>query len=75
MFLYSFIVGIRCAAHTVQLSIGDTLKNSWDDDTTETYLSVIALARKVVKELRTSNNMMIINRLKLTKPILDCPTR
>jgi hypothetical protein len=60
--------GIRCAAHTFQLAVLDALK-------TGTFNALILKARKVMKKLKTKNVMIMLKRLKLKHPKLDCPTR
>ena len=58
--------GIRCAAHTLQLSIRDFL-TSVD--------AVLQEARILAKKLRKPLNIRILKRLKKRLPIIDCPTR
>ncbi len=60
--------GYRCASHTLQLAVLDSLKL-----TTASNTSI--MARKVVKCLCNQTVMMCIRQLKLKKPILDCKTR
>ncbi len=62
------LVGVRCAAHTLQLAVEDTLNKTNVSDT-------IANARNLAIELRTPNIAMLLQDLKLPIPPLDCPTR
>ncbi|XP_064469959.1 uncharacterized protein LOC135384700 [Ornithodoros turicata] len=59
---------IRCAAHTLQLAVNDALKE-------KTSVEIISKCRKICKKLRTQTLMSLIRKLKLKKPVLDCPTR
>lgn len=63
-----FIVSIRCAAHTLQLAIGDFLKKA-------NLQNVITVSVCVVKKLRNPSILTIIKRAGLRKPVLHCPTR
>lgn len=69
------IMSVRCAAHTLQLSILDILKNSWHDNITQSYITIIKDARNVVKELRTQNNLLYLRKYGLPRPLINCPTR
>lgn len=60
--------GVRCAAHTLQLAVDDAMKKS-------SVKATVAKAREVCKKLRCPNVMMMIKKLNLRKPILNCPTR
>ncbi|XP_064475529.1 zinc finger BED domain-containing protein 4-like [Ornithodoros turicata] len=60
--------GVRCAAHTLQLAVDDAMKKA-------SVKGTIARAREVCKKLRCPTVMMMIKKLRLRKPILDCPTR
>lgn len=64
------IYGIRCAAHTLQLAIRDTLLAT-------NCKTLISLFRNVVKFLRTPTNRRIMREqgIKITLPRLDCETR
>lgn len=62
------IIGLRCAAHTLQLSVLDALK---DLETTR----VINKARTLCRKLRSPTITLILIRLGRRKPVLDCPTR
>ncbi|GLV46433.1 hypothetical protein CBL_20772 [Carabus blaptoides fortunei] len=57
---------VRCWAHTLQLCVDDALKDR---------NQVIAKARKAAKKLRTPTILVLIKKMKLRKPIVDCPTR
>lgn len=63
---------IRCAAHTVQLAINDSLKNLQ-----ESTLNVVNLCRKVAKFMRLQNTQHQIRRMEIETilPILDNETR
>lgn len=64
--------GIKCAEHTVQLSVKDSLKALPEDSK-----NVITLARRVAKVLRLDSTKHLIAGygLKLKKPKLDVETR
>ncbi|KYN21155.1 hypothetical protein ALC57_06480 [Trachymyrmex cornetzi] len=59
---------ISCAAHTLQLAIGDAFKSCALGETIEN-------ARKLVKKLRTPTLKRILKAMKRRKPIIDCVTR
>lgn len=63
-----FLKVIRCAAHTLQLTIGDIMKDLLFKETLEK-------ARQVVKKLRTNTVLNLLKIEKFRKPILDCITR
>ncbi|XP_077547934.1 E3 SUMO-protein ligase ZBED1-like [Haemaphysalis longicornis] len=66
-----FKLGVRCAAHTLQLAVSDALKDSGSN-------TLIAECRAHVKKLRVQSAMGLIRKLGLRKPctnIIDCPTR
>ncbi|KAF2889649.1 hypothetical protein ILUMI_16524, partial [Ignelater luminosus] len=60
---------MRCAAHTLQLAITDTLK----EDTAATRL--LCKIRQLVKKLRTPTYLYLIKKESLLKPALDYATR
>lgn len=68
LFIYFFIVGIRCVAHTLQLAVLDSLK----DNTIQKLLNKV---RGLVRKLRNQNYVYLIKKEKLKTPILDCLTR
>lgn len=76
-FTLEFYLGssIRCAAHTMQLCVLDSLKDTTSIERMETYHDIIKKARNVVKTLRNQNFMSLIQEEKLPKPILDCASR
>ncbi|XP_065323654.1 uncharacterized protein LOC135930795 [Gordionus sp. m RMFG-2023] len=59
---------IRCAAHTLQLAINDSLKNN-------IFKTIIDKARDVAKYLRTPTIVRILKSMKRQMAILDCTTR
>ncbi|KYQ47163.1 hypothetical protein ALC60_13795 [Trachymyrmex zeteki] len=59
---------ISCAAHILQLAIGDTFKSCALGETIEN-------ARKLMKKLRTLTLKGMLKALKRRKPIIDCMTR
>ncbi|XP_050745620.1 zinc finger BED domain-containing protein 4-like [Drosophila biarmipes] len=63
------LTGLRCAAHTLQLSIGDTLQK--DRNTSK----LIAKVREIAKKLRTPNIFQFLKKQNLNKPKLDVATR
>lgn len=67
-FAENLLTSVRCAAHTLQLVIFDILKESG----TAKKLSEI---RFICKKLRTTNILVLLNAMKLKKPMIDCPTR
>lgn len=64
------ILGVRCAAHTLQLAVNDALQNA-----AAGISSLIKKARKIVKKLRTQTFLYMLKKQNLKKPIIDCPTR
>ncbi|KAG0442307.1 hypothetical protein HPB47_015738 [Ixodes persulcatus] len=60
--------GVRCAAHTLQLAVEDALKNA-------DVKGLLDKCRAICKKLRVPTAMMLVKKLNLKKPILDCPTR
>lgn len=64
------IYGIRCAAHTLQLAIRETM-------TASTYQRLITVFRDVAKYLRkpTSRRIMKEQRIRIWLPRMDCETR
>ncbi|KAM7306571.1 uncharacterized protein ISCGN_010274 [Ixodes scapularis] len=60
--------GMRCAAHTLQLAVHDTLKEP-------TLADFIKKSRTLSKKLRSQTIMSLIRKLKLKKPVIDCSTR
>ncbi|KFM77682.1 Zinc finger BED domain-containing protein 4, partial [Stegodyphus mimosarum] len=64
-FSFNKLIGIRCAAHTLQLAIKDSIKNA-------DFNEFISDARGLVKKLRIPSLMLKFNT---KKTILDCPTR
>lgn len=65
------IINMRCAAHTLQLAIEDSIKDK--DLVNES--TVINKSRKLVKKLRTQTLLYVIKSENLKKPTLDCTTR
>jgi len=68
LFIYFFIVGIRCVAHTLQLAVLDSLKDS-------TIQKLLNKVRGLVRKLRNQNYVYLIKKENLKTPILDCLTR
>ncbi|KAL1480366.1 hypothetical protein MTO96_034727 [Rhipicephalus appendiculatus] len=66
--LADFKLGIRCAAHTLQLAVSDAVKDSCSN-------TLVAQCRALVKKLRVQSAMGLIRKLGLRKPIIDCRTR
>lgn len=64
------ILGVRCAAHTLQLVVDDAFKNA-----AKGISSLIQKARRLVKKLRTQTFLYMLKKQNLKKPIIDCPTR
>lgn len=60
--------GVRCAEHTLQLAVSDTLKET---NMKEQLLEI----RKIVKTLRKLPYKKLFAVSKRSKPKLDCPTR
>ncbi|GLV36174.1 hypothetical protein CBL_21482, partial [Carabus blaptoides fortunei] len=67
-FTFNNLIGIRCAAHTLQLAIKDSIKNA---DLNE----FISDARELVKKLRIPSLVLKFKDLNIKRPVLDCPTR
>lgn len=64
----NFLHGIRCAAHTMELSITDAFQKAKLCDEIDIY-------RNLVKKLRTTNILNIIEQKGLKKPLIDGETR
>lgn len=62
------VVGVRCAAHTLQLAIHDVIKEN-------NVNHVLQKARYIVKKLRSSLMLIALKTIKLKMPILDYITR
>lgn len=64
------IVGIRCAAHTLQLAVQNTLK-------IPEFQILIRLCKAVCKELRKTSKQYALDKenIKFKTPRLDCKTR
>lgn len=67
--LCEFTKEIHCAAHTMELSVKDTLKDCASDQ------SVIEIARTLVKKLRTDSMNNLLTLRNLPKPKIYCATR
>ena len=63
--------GVRCAAHSLQLGIEDAISSAENAFVAE----ILERVRALVKYLRTTNIMFLLNAQKLKKPILDYDTR
>ncbi|KAH7950301.1 hypothetical protein HPB49_022119 [Dermacentor silvarum] len=63
-----FKLGVRCAAHTLQLAVSDALKDSGSN-------TLVAQCRALAKKLRAQSAMGLIRKLGLRKPNINCPTR
>ncbi|XP_037811340.1 uncharacterized protein LOC119603395 [Lucilia sericata] len=61
-------IGVRCAAHTLQLAVNCVLKEKLMEKVTSTV-------RTVVKKLRTPNVGILLKNEGLNKPTIDCVTR
>lgn len=57
---------VRCAAHTLQLAVDDSLKQA---------SNTIAKARRVAKRLRSQNVVCVLKRMGHKRAIVDCATR
>ncbi|KAK5866652.1 hypothetical protein PBY51_020825 [Eleginops maclovinus] len=57
---------VRCAAHTLQLAVDDSLKQA---------SNIIAKARRVAKRLRSQNVVCVLKRMGHKRAIVDCATR
>lgn len=64
----SIALSVRCAAHTLQLTVNDVLKKP-------TMIKKIAKTRKLAKKLRTPNIATILKNMGLKQAKLDMPTR
>ena len=64
----NILKSVRCAAHTLQLAIKDFFD-------LEVAKKVLIKARLLATTLRSTNNVIMIKKLKLKKAILDCTTR
>lgn len=66
------ILGVNCAAHTKQLSIGDAVKS-----TTRANRNVISLCRRISKHLRLSSTSYQLKhaQIQYKRPRLDVTTR
>lgn len=64
------ISGIRCAAHTLQLAVKDTLN-------LRRFIPTMSICRLACKELRKHNNQLKLNALNIPSklPRMDCETR
>jgi hypothetical protein len=63
-----FCVTIRCAAHSIQLSVMDTIK-------TKRIAGILKKCRRVVKKLRTSTMRLQLQKEDEKKPIIDSKIR
>lgn len=59
---------MRCVAHTLQLAVFDTLKDS-------NITNILNKVRALVRKLRNQTYIYILKKEKLKMPILDCNTR
>lgn len=59
---------IRCAAHTLQLAVNDSLR-------TDEIQQVITNARSVIKKLQRPNMAILLKKQNIKRPIIDCTTR
>lgn len=64
----NFTVTIRCASHSIQLSVVDTIK-------TTKIRNLLSKSRKVVKKLRTSTMRLQLQKENGKKPIIDSKIR
>ena len=64
----SILQGVRCAAHTLQLAVSDSIKE-------KNISHLISKARNVAKKLKTPIVMNILKKFKFKKPIIDCVSR
>ncbi|XP_046389430.1 uncharacterized protein LOC124158293 [Ischnura elegans] len=60
------IIGQRCAAHTLELAVGDALKS---------HRGIINKAQTMCKSLRNPSSSEFLRGLGLAKPIINCETR
>lgn len=67
-FPFHDLVGIRCAAHTLQLAIKDSIEIA---DVYECILS----ARELVRKLRIPSLTVRLQSSHIKRPVIDCPTR
>ncbi|KAH7950162.1 hypothetical protein HPB49_020339 [Dermacentor silvarum] len=63
-----FKLGVRCAAHTLQLAVSDALKDSGSN-------TLVAQCRALAKKFRAQSAVGLIRKQGLRNPIIDCPTR
>ncbi|KAH9379046.1 hypothetical protein HPB48_003057 [Haemaphysalis longicornis] len=63
-----FRLGVRCAAHTLQLAVSDALRES-------RACTIIAESLALVKKIRVQSAMALLRSLERKKPVIDCPTR
>lgn len=64
----SFNITVRCASHSIQLSVTDTIK-------TTRIKNLLKNCRKVVKKLRTPAMRLLIQKENGKKPIIESPIR
>lgn len=67
-FAFNNLIGITCAAHTLQLAIKDSLENG-------DLNGFICEVRELVKKLRVPSLMLKFKDAKIRRPVLACPTR
>lgn len=67
-FVFNNLIGIRCAAHTLQLAIKDSIKNA------DLY-EFISEAHDLVKKLQIPSLMLKFTDANIKRPVLDCPIR
>lgn len=67
-FAFNNLIGISCAAHTLQLAIKNSIKNA---DLNEFIFD----ARELVKKLRIPSLILKFKNVNINRPVLDCPTR
>lgn len=66
---------INCIAHTLQLVVTDTLKNSWEEQGMVPYITHIRAGRELAKNLRKQNNVAVLAAKGKHQPALDVKTR
>ncbi|XP_060868553.1 uncharacterized protein LOC132943531 isoform X2 [Metopolophium dirhodum] len=64
----TIFTGMRCVAHTLQLAVFDTLKDS-------NITNILTKVRALVRKLRNQTYIFILKKEGLKMPILDCNTR
>lgn len=64
----SILTGMRCAAHTLQLSILDVIKTRY-------ICQVLNKTRSIFKHLRKPNMQSTLKNFNVKKPCIDCVTR